>query len=205
MFDEVLISPHLDDGTKTMHWRNMLWFDPLEKDRWVSFWGCGCLFGVVWGVGVGLRACDVVSGNPPENDRWVDSWVRNSLVRPTMKFLSVGGTMPAPHPALLPLCPRTPALFLHISSSLSHTRSRPSTPTTRNGYTYWDIMLNPILKAVNEVYTKPGKTFIFGPEGEMGGTIFYAPASYQKVRKIHGGKLTAGRFVFAQQSPPNAN
>ncbi len=33
MFDEVLISPHLDDGTKTMHWRNMLWFDPLEKDQ----------------------------------------------------------------------------------------------------------------------------------------------------------------------------
>lgn len=33
MFDEVLISPHLDDGTKTMHWRNMLWFDPLVKDK----------------------------------------------------------------------------------------------------------------------------------------------------------------------------
>ena len=33
MFDEVLISPHLDDGTKSMHWRNMLWFDPLVKDK----------------------------------------------------------------------------------------------------------------------------------------------------------------------------
>jgi hypothetical protein len=33
MFDTVLISPHLDDGTKTMHWRNMLWFDPLKKDK----------------------------------------------------------------------------------------------------------------------------------------------------------------------------
>ena len=43
-------------------------------------------------------------------------------------------------------------------------------------------MLNPILKAVQEVYTKPGKTFVFGPEGEMGGTIFFAPASYQTVR-----------------------
>jgi hypothetical protein len=42
-------------------------------------------------------------------------------------------------------------------------------------------MLNPILKAVKEVYTTPGKTFVFGPEGEMGGTVFYAPASYQKV------------------------
>jgi hypothetical protein len=42
-------------------------------------------------------------------------------------------------------------------------------------------MLNPILKAVKEVYTKPGKRFVFGPEGEMGGTVFYAPASYQKV------------------------
>ncbi|GBF92700.1 hypothetical protein Rsub_05069 [Raphidocelis subcapitata] len=83
MFDEVLISPHLDDGTKTMHWRNMLFFDPYTKDKY--------------------------------------------------------------------------------------------------GYSYWDIMLNPILKAVKEVYTKPGKRFIFGPEGEMGGTVFYAPASYQKV------------------------
>jgi hypothetical protein len=83
MFDEVLMSPHLDDGTKTMHWRNMLWFDPLEKDS--------------------------------------------------------------------------------------------------KGFTYWDIMLNPILEAVKAVYTKPGKSFIFGPEGEMGGTVFYAPASYLKV------------------------
>jgi hypothetical protein len=33
MFDEVLISPHLDDGTKTMHWRNMLWYDPFTKDK----------------------------------------------------------------------------------------------------------------------------------------------------------------------------
>ena len=42
-------------------------------------------------------------------------------------------------------------------------------------------MLNPILKAVQEVYTKPGKTIIFGPEGEMGGTVFFAPAAYQKI------------------------
>lgn len=83
LFDEVLISPHLDDGTKTMHWRNMLWFDPLKKDR--------------------------------------------------------------------------------------------------NGFNYFDIMLNPILKAVKEVYTAPGKTFIFGAEGEMGGTVFYAPESYSKI------------------------
>ena len=31
-FSEVLISPHLDDGTKTDHWRNMLLFDPLHPD-----------------------------------------------------------------------------------------------------------------------------------------------------------------------------
>lgn len=42
-------------------------------------------------------------------------------------------------------------------------------------------MLGPMLKAVQEVYTKPGKTIIFGPEGEMGGTVFYAPAQYQKI------------------------
>ena len=51
----------------------------------------------------------------------------------------------------------------------------------RYGYTYWDTMLGPIFSAVKEVYTKPGKTFIFGPEGEMGGTVFYAPESYQKI------------------------
>ena len=42
-------------------------------------------------------------------------------------------------------------------------------------------MLGPMFDAVKAVYTKPGKTIIFGPEGEMGGTVFYAPASYQKV------------------------
>ena len=42
-------------------------------------------------------------------------------------------------------------------------------------------MLGPILKAVKEVYTAPGKTFVFGAEGEMGGTVFYAPESYLKV------------------------
>jgi hypothetical protein len=31
-FSEILISPHLDDGTKTDHWRNMLLFDPLHPD-----------------------------------------------------------------------------------------------------------------------------------------------------------------------------
>ena len=59
-------------------------------------------------------------------------------------------------------------------------------PKHSYGYSYWDTMLSPILEAVKEVYTKPGKKFIFGPEGEMGGTVFYAPESYQKVR-------TAGR------------
>ncbi|KIZ04437.1 hypothetical protein MNEG_3525 [Monoraphidium neglectum] len=83
MFDTVLISPHLDDGTKTMHWRNMLWFDPLKKDK--------------------------------------------------------------------------------------------------NGFNYFDIMLSPILKAVKASYTQAGKTFIFGAEGEMGGTVFYAPESYLKI------------------------
>jgi hypothetical protein len=33
MFDDVLISPHLDDGTLSGHWRNMLIMDPLQKDR----------------------------------------------------------------------------------------------------------------------------------------------------------------------------
>jgi hypothetical protein len=54
-------------------------------------------------------------------------------------------------------------------------------PLTRYGNTYWDVMLEPIFKAVQEVYTKPGKTIIFGPEGEMGGTVFFAPRSYQKI------------------------
>jgi hypothetical protein len=33
LFDEVLVTPHLDDGTKTGGWRNMLLFDPLQKDK----------------------------------------------------------------------------------------------------------------------------------------------------------------------------
>jgi hypothetical protein len=83
MFDEVLMSPHLDDASKTMHWRNTLWFDPLAKDS--------------------------------------------------------------------------------------------------KGFTYWDVMLNPILEAVKAVYTKPGKTFTFGLQGEMGATVFFFPASYSKI------------------------
>lgn len=47
-------------------------------------------------------------------------------------------------------------------------------------------MLSPILEAVKEVYTKPGKKFVFGAEGEMGGTVFYAPDSYQKVCAAEG-------------------
>jgi hypothetical protein len=39
-FTEVLISPHLDDGTKTEHWRNMLLFDPLQAESsGNSYWG----------------------------------------------------------------------------------------------------------------------------------------------------------------------
>ncbi|KAI8472826.1 MAG: hypothetical protein J3K34DRAFT_519379 [Monoraphidium minutum] len=100
MFDEVLISPHLDDGTKTMHWRNMLWFDPLVKDK--------------------------------------------------------------------------------------------------HGFNYVDIMLGPIFKAVKAVYTKPGKTIIFGPEGEMGGTVFYAPEAYQKIiNKLRADYTGPAKFEIA--------
>jgi hypothetical protein len=35
-----------------------------------------------------------------------------------------------------------------------------------NGYSYWDIMLKPILDAANEVLPA-GKTFWFGVEGEF--------------------------------------
>jgi hypothetical protein len=35
----VLLSPHLDDGTGTMHWRNMLHYDPYKKDKYGwSYW-----------------------------------------------------------------------------------------------------------------------------------------------------------------------
>lgn len=83
LFDEVLISPHLDDATNSMHWRNTLTFDPLKKDRY--------------------------------------------------------------------------------------------------GYSYFDTMINPILKAVKEVYKTSAKTFTFALVGEMGATIFYAPESYQAI------------------------
>ena len=38
-FSEVLITPHLDNGTKKNHWRNMLLFDPLQADsNGNSYW-----------------------------------------------------------------------------------------------------------------------------------------------------------------------
>jgi hypothetical protein len=44
---------------------------------------------------------------------------------------------------------------------------------------YWDAMIEPILKGINVVYTKPGKRATLALQGEMGGTVFFAPASYQ--------------------------
>eukprot|EP00877_Chromochloris_zofingiensis_P008388 jgi/Chrzof1/3802/Cz13g09110.t1 len=76
----VLISPHLDDGTKKGWWRQMLLFDPLKKDTY--------------------------------------------------------------------------------------------------GYSYWDIMLQPILKSVNAVFKDPKRTVWFGLEGEMAATLFWYPKSW---------------------------
>jgi hypothetical protein len=42
-------------------------------------------------------------------------------------------------------------------------------------------MLAPLLAAAQAVYTRPGKTLVLGLQGEMGGTVFYAPASYLKI------------------------
>jgi hypothetical protein len=81
LFDDVLITPHLDDATKTMQWRNFLRYDPLERDA--------------------------------------------------------------------------------------------------RGVTYWDAMLGPILRGIQAVYTQPGKRATLALQGEMGGTVFAAPASYQ--------------------------
>ncbi|KAI8463010.1 MAG: hypothetical protein J3K34DRAFT_159403 [Monoraphidium minutum] len=83
LFEEVVISPHLDDGSKTGHWRNRLLFDPIKKDRY--------------------------------------------------------------------------------------------------GYSYWDTMLGPLLAGAKAAFTRPGQTLVFGPQGEMGGTVFYAPEAYQRV------------------------
>lgn len=83
LFDEVLIAPHLDDGTKTGHWRNMLLMDPEKKDKY--------------------------------------------------------------------------------------------------GFSYVDIMIKPILSAVKAVYNTPGKRFLFGMQGEMGGTVFFHPDGYSRI------------------------
>jgi hypothetical protein len=49
-----------------------------------------------------------------------------------------------------------------------------------NGNSYWSIMLKPILDAANEVLPA-GKTFWFGVEGEMGGTVMSHPAKYLQI------------------------
>lgn len=48
------------------------------------------------------------------------------------------------------------------------------------GYSFYKIMHEPILDAANAAM-KPGKTFWFGMEGEMGGTVLSNPAQYLKV------------------------
>eukprot|EP00878_Enallax_costatus_P023723 GHUV01025260.1.p1 GENE.GHUV01025260.1~~GHUV01025260.1.p1 ORF type:complete len:363 (+),score=80.93 GHUV01025260.1:1282-2370(+) len=48
------------------------------------------------------------------------------------------------------------------------------------GYSFWSIMHQPILAAANAAM-KPGKTFWFAVEGEMGGTVLSHPAQYLKI------------------------
>jgi hypothetical protein len=75
-----------------------------------------------------------------------------------------------------PTCAQT-----HGPQPTQPSATAPAPAHLRKGNTYWDIMLAPIFDAVKAVYTKPGKTIVFAPQGEMGGTVFYAPASYQKI------------------------
>jgi hypothetical protein len=49
------------------------------------------------------------------------------------------------------------------------------------GWTYWDVMLGPIVAGIKAVYTKPGKRVTLSPQGEMGSTVFFAATSYLKV------------------------
>ncbi|KAF6262006.1 hypothetical protein COO60DRAFT_1625174 [Scenedesmus sp. NREL 46B-D3] len=64
-----------------------------------------------------------------------------------------------------------------------------------NGYSYWDIMLKPILDAANEAFPA-GKTFLFGVEGEMGGTVLSNPAQYLKVyNMIRTGWKSAAKLL----------
>jgi hypothetical protein len=99
LFRTVLISPHLDDGSNTCHWRNLLFFDPLQKDAY--------------------------------------------------------------------------------------------------GFSYYDIMIAPIIKAVQAVYggdAGKGKQLWFGMQGEMGATVFAYPRSYvtiaNRIRKYYSGKAS---------------
>lgn len=51
-----------------------------------------------------------------------------------------------------------------------------------HGYSFWDIMQKPILDAANDALAgTSGKTFWFGVEGEMGGTVLSNPAQYKKM------------------------
>lgn len=96
---DVLISPHLDDATKTDHWRNMVQYDPYAKD---------------------------------------------------------------PH-----------------------------------GYSYHDIMVAPLVDAVEAVYKDSGRTVWLGLQGEMGATVFFYPHQYKRMAqdvqaRLGGGTMKVG-------------
>ena len=152
MFDEVLVSPHLDDGTKTMHWRNTLMFDPLQKDR--------CAGIAAEDRRGGTTACLLVCMRV-----WACGAAWMVKARGKRRRQNSG-------PQALTMAPSSTTPLM-ITDPLFSTHSY--------GNSYWDVMLAPILDAAKAVYTKPGKTLIFGLEGEMGGTVFFAPASYARV------------------------
>ncbi|GBF96701.1 hypothetical protein Rsub_09443 [Raphidocelis subcapitata] len=101
-FEEVLITPHLDDGTKTMHWRNFLRFDPLKPDA--------------------------------------------------------------------------------------------------KGFSYWDVMLAPIVDGIKAVYKEPGRRVTLAAQGEMGATVFFHPAAHKaladRIRSAYKGPSKLDLALF---------
>lgn len=55
----------------------------------------------------------------------------------------------------------------------------------KHGYSYYDLMLQPILDAANTAFaSQRGKTFSFAMGGEMGGTLLAHPGSYLRAMSL---------------------
>lgn len=90
----------------------------------------------------------------------------------------------------------------HMDNSVSnyywrnYLRMDPALPV--NGFSYWDIQLGPLATAIN-ANLRPGVTFLFNLQGEMGTSLFGWPMQYLLLMQRARVQATAGKPQLASR------